>query len=62
MNGDVISERGEDVRKGRIGENERVVRNVLKEEIMCAIKRLKGGYAAVVDGIVVEMLKNRALA
>ena len=40
----------------RIGENERVVREVVREEIMGALKRVKGGKAAGMDGIVVKML------
>ena len=47
---------GGDVRRERIGENERVVREVVREEIMGALKRRKGGKAAGMDGIVVKML------
>ena len=43
------------MRRERIGENERVVR----EEIMDALKKIKGGKAA---GILVKMLKNGVIS
>ena len=36
----------------------RVVREVLRAEIMGAVKKMKGGKAAGIYGIFVEMLKN----
>ena len=58
MNGDVISEAGEDDRRRNAGVNERVVRKVLKEEIMGALKKMKGDIVSGISGIVVEMLKR----
>ena len=43
-------------RKQKRNKNERVVREVVREEIMGALKRMKGGKAAGMDGIVVKML------
>ena len=57
LNGNIISEVRGDVRRGRIGENEREVRKVLREEILDALKKMEGGKADGMDGIVVEMLK-----
>ena len=47
---------------GTIGENERVVRKVVKEEIMGALKKMKNGRAAGMDGIVVGILKNGGIS
>ena len=46
LNGSEISEVGGNVSRGRIGGNERVVREVLREEILNAIK-MKDEKAAV---------------
>ena len=35
-----------------------VVREVVREEIMGALKKIKGGKTAGMDGLVVEILKN----
>ena len=43
LNSDEISEGGGDVRKGRIGGDERVVRKMVREEIMGALKKKKCG-------------------
>ena len=40
MNGDEINEVGGDVRMASIGGNERVVRKVVREEIMGALKQM----------------------
>ena len=43
--------------------NERVVRNVVREKIMDALKKVKGGKAAAgVDGIVVALLKSACIS
>ena len=57
-NAEEISEIGVDVRRARIRGNERVVRKGVREEIMGVLKKVKGGKAAGMDGIVVEMLKS----
>ena len=62
MNGDEIEELGDDVRRKRIGENVRLVREVVREEIMCALKEMKGGKTAGMDSIAVEMLKNGGIS
>ena len=62
QNGDEIREVGGDIRKDRIGENERVVREMVREEIMVTLKNMKGGKAVGMDGIVVEMLKNGGIS
>ena len=54
LNGDEISEVGGDIRRVKIGENERVVRKVVRKEVMAALKKMKGGKAASMDGTVVE--------
>ena len=56
--GEEIREVGRDVRRASIGQNERVVREVLGKEIMSTLKKMKGGKATGMDGIVVEILKN----
>ena len=58
LKGDEMGEVGGDIRRERIVENERVVREVVREEIMSALKKMIGGKAAGMDAIVVEMLKN----
>ena len=55
LNSDEISEAGGDVRRARIGKNDRVVRVVVRKKIM---GDMKGGKEAGMDGIVVEMLKK----
>ena len=40
LNGDEISELGGDVRRARIGENVRIVKEVVVEEIMSALKNI----------------------
>ena len=50
---DEISEIGGDFRRARIGGNERVVRRVVREEIMGVLKKMKGGKAAGMDDYVV---------
>ena len=62
MDGGEIREVGGDVMNGTIGENERVVRKVVKEEIMGALKKMKNGRAAGMDGIVVGILKNGGIS
>ena len=46
----------------RIGENDKVVRKMGKEEIMGAIKKMKCGKAAGMEDIVVKMLKNGGIS
>ena len=58
LNGGEIREIEGDVRRENIGENNRVAREVAREEIMGALKNMKGGKAADMDDIVVEILKN----
>ena len=58
MNGDEIREVEGDIRREKIGENERVVMGVPREEIMGALKKMKGVKAPCMDGSVVEMLEN----
>ena len=58
LNGDEIREVGGDIRRESIRENERVVREMVREEIMDALKKMKGGKADGMDGIVVGKLKN----
>ena len=41
------------IMRERIGKNERVVREVVKEDIMDALKKMKDGKAVGKDGIVV---------
>ena len=53
LNGDKINEVGGDDRG-----TERVVRKVVREEIIGGLKKIKEGKAAGMDIIVVEMLKN----
>ena len=62
LNVDEIREVGGGVKRERIGENEKVVREVVREEIMGTLKKVKGGKAAAMDGIVVEILKMEVLA
>ena len=62
LNGDKIKEVGGDIRRERIGENERVVKRVVREEIIGARKKVKGGKSAAMDGTVVEMLKNGVIS
>ena len=52
LNGDEISEIGGDVRKARIGENERVARKGVREKIMDALKKKQGGKAVSMDSSV----------
>ena len=61
-NGDEIREVGGDVWSSRIEENEGVVREVVKEEIMGALKKMKRGKASDIDGIVAEMLNNLSIS
>ena len=49
---------GRDVRRKRIGENERVVREEVTKEVMYVLKMMKGGKAAGMNNIMVERLKN----
>ena len=51
LNVDEITEIG--IRRVRIGWNERVARNVVREEIMGELKKMKGGKAAGMDGIII---------
>ena len=44
-----------------MGENESVIRKVVKEELMGAIKQMKGCKAAGMNGMVVEMLKRESI-
>ena len=46
------------MRRKRIGENERVVREEVTKEVMYVLKMMKGGKAAGMDDIMVERLKN----
>ena len=46
LNGDEIMEARGDVRRERIGESDGVVREVVREEIMGTLKKIKGGKAA----------------
>ena len=62
LNGDEIREVGGDRRKERIRENEREVREVVREEIKCALKKMKGGKVAGMYGILVEILKMNVFA
>ena len=43
MEGDKINEVGENIRRERIGRNERVARKVVREDIKGALKKMKGG-------------------
>ena len=45
-----------------IGEKERVIREMVREGIMGALKKMKGGKASGMDGIVIEMLKNGGIS
>ena len=58
LNDDEIREVGGDIRKERIGEYKRVVREVVREEIISALKKMKSGKEAGMGDIVVERLKN----
>ena len=65
LNGDPISEGGgnDNVGEESVGGNERVIIRVLKEEIISALKKMNGSKpAGRLDGIVVEMLKQKTLA
>ena len=62
LNGGEIKEVGGDVRRERIGENARVVREVVREEIVGALKKIKGGKAADMDDIMVDILKNGGIS
>ena len=54
INGDKISEGGGNVRvRGRVRWNERVVRKVVREEVIGALKKTEGGKAAGMDSIAV---------
>ena len=57
IDGEEISKVGGVIRVG-IGGNDRVVRKIVREERMGVLKKMKGGRAADMDGIVVKMLKN----
>ena len=48
LSGDVISEVGGGVRWEMIGENKRVVRKVVMEEIMGALRKMKRGMTSIV--------------
>ena len=61
LNGEIREVEGH-VRRGRIGEDERVVKEVVREEIMGALKKMKDSKAAGMDGIVVKMLKNGGIS
>ena len=62
LNDDEVMEVGGYERRERIGENERVVREVVREEIMGALKKITGGKVAGMDGIVVEMLNKGGIS
>ena len=62
LNGDEIREGGGNLRRERIGENARVIKEVVREEIMGVVKKMKGCKAVGMNGIVVEMLKNRGIS
>ena len=49
------------VRRETIGENERVVREMVREEIKGALRKIKGTKASGMDGFVV-MLKNGGIS
>ena len=44
-----------DISRERVGENEKVLRGLVREEIMGPLKKMKGGKAVCMDGIVVEI-------
>ena len=56
--GDEIREVGGDIRREGIGESERVVRELVREEIMVSLKKIIGGKAAGMDGLVVKIFKK----
>ena len=58
MHGNEIGEVREDVRRARVGDNERVVRKVVRERIMNELKEMKGGKSDGMDGTIVKMLKS----
>ena len=62
LNGDEIRQVGGDVRRERTGENEIVVRQIVGEEIMDALKKMKSSKAAGMDSFVVKMLKNGGIS
>ena len=51
-----------DLMRARIGENEKVVRKVVREEIMGAVKKMNGGKTADMHDLVMEMLKMEVVA
>ena len=53
LKSDEIRGIGRHVRRETIRENDRVVRKMVREEIMGALKKMKSGKAAGMDGIVV---------
>ena len=61
LNGGEIMEVGGDVSRERTKENARVVREVVKEGKMSALKKIKGRKASGIDRILVEILKNRGI-
>ena len=61
LNGDEIREVGGDRRKERIRENEREVREVVREEIKGVLKKMKGGKVAGMYGILVKNVKNECI-
>ena len=56
LNGDEITEVGGDVRRVRIGDNERLVRKVVREEIRGALKKMKDDKAADMDTNVEKLM------
>ena len=54
-------ERTKGDRRVKTGETERIVREMVREEIMGALEKMKSGKAAGMDGIVVKMLKMDVL-
>ena len=45
-----------------VGEIKKVVTEVVREKIIGALKKMKGGKAGVMDGIVIEMLNNGGIS
>ena len=62
LNGDEIREVGGDVRRERVGENERVVRELMREEIMGTLKKMRSSKKPGLDGIMVKILKNGGIS
>ena len=51
-----------DERRERIGENGKVVMEVVREEIIGALKKMKGSKAADMDDIGMDILKSRGIS